>query len=152
MKYRNYEVMIPILPCYGLISTPDYLAGSFSTGLFRAVLPDISAIPDLLFLIAKRTLLKGEKPACLERFWLTISELRDGLDGQDKTQKITLQKSARIRDCKSDLRCPWGVGWLSGTGRALEDPCFYIGWCSMGEQEEGIEYLQGLVIVRIEIY
>jgi len=61
-------------------------------------------------LIAKRTLLQGGKPACLELFGLTIPGSRDGLDGPDKSLKITLQKTAHIGDRLDDLPNHCGSG------------------------------------------
>jgi hypothetical protein len=64
-------------------------------------------IRNIPFLIAKRTLLPGGKPASLELFGLTISGPCDGLDGQDKSQEITLQKTARIRVRLADPSYPY---------------------------------------------
>jgi len=57
------------------------------TGLFGALFQGIPAIPDISCRIALKTILQGEKPACLELSGWAIPEVRDGLDGQAKRRK-----------------------------------------------------------------
>ena len=114
----------------GPIPAPDSPIPIFPTGLFGPFFRTIKTIPPIACPIAKREILRGDKPARYKAVWMADRDATRWIGWPGKPQKFTLQKTAHSSDWRGETG---GPRWAGRPGRRdcdFQDSLIRIGRCS----------------------